>query len=161
MTPETTSRTIVVGYDESPAAHAAVEYAIDRAGPDGRVVLVHAYRVPSDHVGASYYNELLADASQYATGVLDRLEQDCERLGTVAYDRDIAVGSPATAIIRAAASRAADEIVIGSRGVGRVGALIGSVAHDVIHRARCPVTVIPEHMVELKTRTPAAAAATV
>jgi nucleotide-binding universal stress UspA family protein len=34
---------IVVGYDGSPAALAAVEYAIDRALPDGRLVLVHAY----------------------------------------------------------------------------------------------------------------------
>ena len=158
MTPDTISRTIVVGYDESPAAKAAVEYAIDRAGPDGRVVLVHGYLVPNDHVGASYYNEMLADASQYATGVLDRLEHDCERLGTVAYDRDIAVGSAATAIVGAAESREADEIVVGSRGVGRVRALMGSVAHDVIHRARCPVTVIPERMVELQTRTPVAAA---
>jgi len=161
MTAEIISRTIVVGYDESPAAKAAVEYAIDRAGPDGHVVVVHAYLVPNDHVGASYYNEMLADASQYATGVLDRLEQDCERLGTVAYDRDVSVGSAATAIIGAAESHQADEIVVGSRGVGRVRALMGSVAHDVIHRARCPVTVIPERMVELQTRTPVAVASAV
>jgi hypothetical protein len=29
-------------------------------------------------------------------------------------------------------------------------ALLGSVAHDVIHLAACPVTVIPERMVELE-----------
>ena len=37
----------------------------------------------------------------------------------------------------------ASEIVIGTRGFGRARALLGSVAHDLIHRARCPVTVIP------------------
>jgi nucleotide-binding universal stress UspA family protein len=161
MTPETISRTIVVGFDGSPSAHAAVEHAIDRVGPDGRLVVVHAYQVPNDHVGASYYNEMLADASTYATGVLDRLEQDCERLGTVEYERDIAVGSAATAIIQAADSHRPDEIVIGSRGVGRIRALLGSVAHDVLHRAQCPVTVIPERMVERQTRTPVAAASAV
>ena len=161
MTPETISRTIVVGYDGSPAAHAAVEHAIDRAGPDGRLVLVHGYLVPNDHVGASYYNDMLADASQYATSVLDRLEHDCERLGTVEYERDIVVGSAATAIVQAAESREADEIVIGSRGVGRMRALMGSVAHDVIHRAGCPVTVIPGRMVELQTRKPVVTASAV
>ena len=114
--------------------------------------------MPNDHVGASYYNDMLADASQYATSVLDRLEHDCERLGTVEYERDIVVGAAATAIVQAAESREADEIVIGSRGVGRMRALMGSVAHDVIHRAGCPVTVIPGRMVELQTRTPVAAA---
>ena len=55
MTLQTISRTIVAGYDGSPAALAAVEHAIDRAGPDGRLILVHAYHVPVDYAGASYY----------------------------------------------------------------------------------------------------------
>ena len=38
----------------------------------------------------------------------------------------------------------ASEIVVGTRGFGRARALLGSVAHDLIHRAGCPVTVIPE-----------------
>jgi nucleotide-binding universal stress UspA family protein len=122
---------------------------------------VHAYQVPADHIGASYYNVMLADASQYATEVLDRLERDCERLGTVEYERDVAVGPAARSIVGAATDRGADEIVIGSRGIGRMRALMGSVAHDVIHRATCPVTVIPERMVELATDTPAATAAAV
>jgi nucleotide-binding universal stress UspA family protein len=54
MTPETNSRTIVVGYDGSPASLAAVEHAIDRAGPDGSLVVVHAYLTPTEHNGASY-----------------------------------------------------------------------------------------------------------
>jgi hypothetical protein len=48
-------------------------------------------------------------------------------------------------------------IVIGSRGVGRVRALLGSVAHAVLHRAHCPVTVITERAVEQRTAIPAAA----
>ena len=156
MTPETTSRTIVVGYDGSPAALAAVEYAIDRAIPEGRLVLVNAYDVPIDYAGASYYPEMREDASQYATNVLDDLERDCKRLGAVEHERDIAVGSAAVAIARAAEVNEADEIVIGSRGLGRVRALLGSVAHDVIHLAHCPITVIPDRMVELQTATPTA-----
>ena len=147
MTPETKSRTIVVGYDGSPSALAAVEHAIDRAGPDGRLVVVHAYLTPTDHIGASYYTAMVDDAAQYATNLLDGLERDCERLVTIEHERDLAVGSAATAIVRAAETHDATEIVIGSRGVGRLRELLGSVAHDVIHRAHCPVLVIPERMV--------------
>ncbi len=161
MTLETNGRTIVVGYDGSPAALAAVETAIDRACPQGHLVIVHAYLTPTDFVGASYYAELVEDASHYATRVLDDLELQCECLATISHERDLAVGSAAAAIVRAVETRGADEIVIGSRGLGRVRALMGSVAHDVIHLAHCPVTVIPERMVNENAATPAAAATAV
>ena len=158
MTPETTSPTIVVGYDGSPAARAAVEHAIDRAIPDGRLVLVSAWQVPIDYSGALYYPEMIGDASLHAKSVLGALEGDCERLAQVEYESNVAEGSPAVAIIRAAETHEADEIIVGSRGVGRVRALLGSVAHDVIHLAQCPVTVIPERMVDSRNGTPAKAA---
>jgi len=161
MTPETNSRTIVVGYDGSPAALAAVDHAIDRAGPDGRLVVVHAHLTPTDHVGAPYYNAMVEDATYRATNLVDGLERDCERLATIKYERDLAVGSAATAIVRAAETREADEIVIGSREVGRMRALLGSVAHDVIHLAHCPVTVIPERMADRHAARPATAASAV
>ena len=75
MTPETTSRTIVVGYDGSPSARAAVEHAIDRTGPAGRIVLVHAYQVPAGYVGASYYSGMVEDAAQHAADVMAGLEE--------------------------------------------------------------------------------------
>jgi nucleotide-binding universal stress UspA family protein len=158
MTLEANRRTIVVGYDGSPAALTAVETSIDRAGPDGHLVIVHAFQTPIDYTGASYYTAMVKDASQYATNVLDDLERDCERLVTIDHERDIAVGPAAAAIVRAAETHDADEIVVGSRGVGRMRALLGSVAHDVIHRAHCPVIVIPERMVDWKTAEPAVAA---
>ena len=137
----------MVGYDGSPAAHAAVEHAIDRAGAGGRLVIVHAYSVPVDYAGASYYAELQTDAAGFAESVMDRLERDCERLATIEHERDLAPGPAGAAIVRAAEYYDADEIVVGSRGTGRVRALLGSVAHDVIHRAHVPVTVIPERSV--------------
>jgi nucleotide-binding universal stress UspA family protein len=147
MTLDNITRTIVVGYDGSPAARAAVEHAIDRAGPDGRLALVHAYNVPIDYAGASYYAEMQQDAAGFAASVVDDLERDCERLATIEHEREIVAGPAGPAIVRAAEYHDADEIVVGSRGNGRVRALLGSVAHDVIHRAHCPVTVIPERSV--------------
>jgi nucleotide-binding universal stress UspA family protein len=138
-----------------------VETAIDRAGPDGHLVVVHAYQTPADYTGASYYTAMVEDASQNATKVLDDLERDCERLVTIYHERDLAVGSAAAAIVCAAETHDALEIVIGSRGVGRMRALLGSVAHDVIHRAHCPVIVIPERMVDRNAAEPAVAASAV
>ena len=86
--------TIVVGYDGSPAALAAVEHAIGRALSDGRLVLVHAYTVPVDYVAASYYAELQQDAAANAETMLDDLERDCEHLVTVEHERDITVEPP-------------------------------------------------------------------
>jgi nucleotide-binding universal stress UspA family protein len=158
MTLERPNPTIVVGYDGSPASLTAVEHAIDRALPDGRLVLVYAYTVPVDYVAASYYAELQQDAAANAETMLDDLERDCVHLATIEHQRDITIGAAAPAIIRSAEVNDAGEIVIGSRGHGRVRALLGSVAHDVIHRAECPVTVIPERMVAPRTEAVAALA---
>jgi nucleotide-binding universal stress UspA family protein len=149
--------TIVVGYDGSAAARSAVECAMDRAIPDGRLVVVSAWQVPVDFRGALYYSEMIGDASRHAKRVLSALEAECERLADVEHEFAVVEGAAAAAIIQAAEDHDADEIVIGSRGVGRVRALLGSVAHDVIHHAVCPVIVIPERMVDARNGTPAKA----
>ena len=56
--------------------------------------------------------------------------------------------APARAIADVAAARKADEIIVGTRGFGRARALLGSVAHQLIHLAECPITVIPERVVD-------------
>jgi nucleotide-binding universal stress UspA family protein len=144
--PASHTPTIVVGFDGSPASRTAVEYAIDRVA-DGHLVVVHAYQVPTDHIGASYSTDMVATASNRAALAMDELERDCQRLAEVDYETDVIAGQPAQTICAVAATRHADEIVVGSRGLGRMRSLLGSVAHDVIHEAGCPVLVIPERMV--------------
>ena len=84
-------------------------------------------------------------------------------LAEVEWEGELIGGPPARSIADVAKVRGADEIVIGTRGFGRVRALLGSVAHELIHLADCPVTVIPERLVEREGRTaaeePAGAAA--
>ena len=64
-------------------------------------------------------------------------------LASLDWGTEVLAGPPAVALVNVAEVEHASEIVVGTRGFGRARALLGSVAHDLIHRARCPVTVIP------------------
>jgi len=55
----------------------------------------------------------------------------------------VATGNPAEELVKA--SRDADMLVVGSRGLGGFGRLMmGSVSSQVTHHAACPVVVVPE-----------------
>jgi nucleotide-binding universal stress UspA family protein len=148
MTPDSPSRRIVVGYDGSPASRAALDHAAGRAGEDGRLYVVHACKVPGDWAGHPNYQRLLDIELERAESTMDELRHQVgERIGGVEWEAEVLGDDPARAIASVAAAREADEIVIGTRGFGRARALLGSVAHEVIHLADCPVTVIPERAV--------------
>ena len=134
--------TAVVGWDGSQAARSALRYAAERArGEGGRLVAVSAYDPPASFLGAPYYERALADSQARARELLAQLEQE-ETLG-VELHTDLAEGPPAQALARASAARDAREIVVGSRGLGRFRAALGSVSHELLHGADCPVVVVP------------------
>lgn len=91
---------------------------------------------------------MLHSATEHGRALLERLASDSDALAGVHWDTELLAGPPAEAIARVAAAREADEIILGSRGFGRVRALLGSVAHEVLHLAGCPVTVIPEQVAD-------------
>jgi nucleotide-binding universal stress UspA family protein len=144
MTESSTSAScIVAGFDGSPASRAAVSHAVQRAQPDGRVVVVHAYTPPSGTYGGPNYQRLLDAALSHAQGLLANIAEEVPGLASLDWDTEVLAGPPAAALVNVAQVEHASEIVVGTRGFGRARALLGSVAHDLIHRARCPVTVIP------------------
>jgi nucleotide-binding universal stress UspA family protein len=160
MSPSTRPRRVVVGYDGSTASRAALERAADSAGADGRVYVVHAYAVPGDWLGHPNYQRLLDAALDKAQSTIDELRGETgERLHGVEWEAEVIGDAPANAIAGVAAARHADEIVVGTRGFGRARALLGSVAHELIHLADCPVTVIPERVAARHTARAAAGAA--
>ena len=143
MTPTTdTHPIVVVGFDGSPASHVALSRAIQRVGATGTLYLVHAWQERPD-----------ADPA----GVIEQAERAHLALAGIRWDAEPIAGPAATAIADVAQVRGADEIIVGTRGFGRVRALLGSVAHELIHLAACPVTVIPERMVETPAETAVAA----
>ena len=149
MSTDSRGRSIVVGYDGSPASRAALAYAAERAGEDGRIYIVHAYSLPADWLGAPNYTDLMGLAQERALSQLDNIEQESGAdLAGVEWETELMGGAPAPAIARVADVRGADEIIVGTRGFGRARALFGSVAHELIHLAECPITVIPERVVD-------------
>lgn len=149
MTPDSRARRIVVGYDGSPAARAALAQAAERAGDDGHVYVVHAYCLPADWLGTPNDQSLLDVELQRAQSLVEHLEEKSGvDLHGVEWEIELMGDRPARAIANVAAAREADEIIVGTRGFGVARALLGSVAHEIIHLAECPVTVIPERAVE-------------
>ncbi len=145
MTLDNRSPRIVVGYDGSPASRSALARAADRAGDDGKLYVVHAYTLPHDWVGTPDYQRLLDVVLDHAQTCVKPLEED---LQGVDWEVEVIADRPAHAIAGVASTREADEIIVGTRGFGRARALLGSVAHELIHLADCPVTVIPERAVD-------------
>jgi nucleotide-binding universal stress UspA family protein len=146
---------VVVGFDGSPSSHVALSRALRRVGPTGKLYLVHAWQVPEAWRGRGTYQPFVDRAMDSADAVLESARTAHPSLGDVTWESELIGGPPARSIADVAKVRGADEIIIGTRGFGRVRALLGSVAHELIHLADCPVTVIPERLVARETDTPA------
>jgi nucleotide-binding universal stress UspA family protein len=144
ITPATPPRRVVVGYDGSAGSRAALERAVDAAGADGIVFVVHAYASPHSWLGEPNYQQRLdARLDNAESTIREQREQTGGPLDRVAWVPEVIGGDPAKAIAGVAAARHADEIVIGSSRFGLARVLHGSVARDLIRLADVPVTVIP------------------
>ena len=146
--PGSDEKTIIVGYDGSEAARAAVAYAARQASDAGRVVAVHAFQRVPDRLGFPSYQHVL-DASQ-ADGRrhLEALEDEWS--AEAQLETSLLEGPAARAVLSAADAREADEIVVGSRGFGPIRGALGSVSHALLRDADRVVVVIPAAAVKLR-----------
>jgi nucleotide-binding universal stress UspA family protein len=140
----TTSHGIVVGYDGSPGARLALEWAVETAKRDDRrLTLVHCvgltmtptFRAYDPGVHAHTYEELsrgvLAEAIDIASKQMDR--NDIRPLSVI--------GSASAELV--GVSSQADLLVTGSRGHGTVSSgLLGSTSYAVTAHAHCPAVVV-------------------
>lgn len=128
---------VVVGIDPSEHADAALAYAFDAAAVRGaRVRVVHAWCPPEGRYAVVEVGELGRAAGQAVHEIVTRWQ---ERFPQVAVDETIVRDHPVTAL-RDTSTRA-DLAVVSARGHSAVR--LGSVSHGLIHRAGCPVAVIP------------------
>ena len=135
---------IVVGVDGSEPSIAALRCAIDEASFRGvGIDAVHVWSMPAlsgaEALGTVMlpWEELEASAHAILDETLAKVEAR-----DVAVTKVVVQGSTAHVLIEHSAG--APMLVVGSRGTGGfVGLLVGSVAHQVLHHAPCPVLVVP------------------
>jgi nucleotide-binding universal stress UspA family protein len=138
------SRRWLLAVDGSCDANRAAAYVARWAGVFRveRVDVLNAQPLASYRAFALNRNEILLEAGQRAmeaTAVARSVLDDAR----IAYELHTEIGEPADAVIAAARSGNASEIVIGSRGLGAFAHLVvGSVAYKVVHLAEIPVTIV-------------------
>ena len=136
-------RTVLVPTDFSADSAAAIAWAralVAKTG--GRLVLVHAYDLPSialtgSGLAAASVEKALADSARQKLGELR------ESLRGVEVDTLISAARPDPAIFDALGRSHADAVVMGTRGrTGLAHVLLGSTAERVIRRAHVPVVTV-------------------
>jgi nucleotide-binding universal stress UspA family protein len=136
---------VVVGVDGSDASIAALGCAIDEASFRGvGVDAVHVWNLPAlsgaETLGGSVvlpWEQLEASAHAIVQETLAKVDAR-----DVVVKAVVVQGSTAHELIEHSAG--APMLVVGSRGTGGfIGLLVGSVAHQVLHHAPCPVLVVP------------------
>jgi nucleotide-binding universal stress UspA family protein len=133
--------TVVVGYDGSDLARAALDAALDVAGRTGdRVVAVFAYEV----------SRLGGEVKDYAKALRERAEREMQHAlhqaeaAGVTIETQIVETDPPEALVQIAAERDARLIVVGSRGERPLKAMVlGSTPYRLLHLADRPVLVVP------------------
>ncbi len=136
---------IVVGVDGSEESLHAVTFAARLAGETGAAVTVVYVR----HIPAGYSGRPLvgpAELELYYRTVERRVTRRVVRALTpltVPWDLEVGRGDVAREVRRVARERGADLIVVGTRGQGPIGRLLGgSVSTRVVHHADRPVLVV-------------------
>jgi nucleotide-binding universal stress UspA family protein len=139
---------LLVGVDGSPTATLAVRWAAREAAMRGASLeLVSAWELPVTGVGFGYGLAPVSDEmlKGLARGAEELLAQAAEEAREEAPALDIttavAEGPAAPALIEA--SRDADMLIVGSRGMGGFRELmLGSVSAQCAHHAACPVVIV-------------------
>jgi nucleotide-binding universal stress UspA family protein len=135
-------RNVVVAFDGSEGANAALAGAVEIAARDGAaltVVEATAEEMPSVVPGSPRQAP-----PEKAEAARKELRQAVERLDPELEASPWVVGGPpGKAILTVAEDIEADLIVTGSRNRGAVArAVLGSVSTEILHGARCDVLVI-------------------
>ena len=137
---------IVVGIDGSPAAKAALAFALEEARlRQAPLRIVCAWEIPAiEYAGAAFVPtpDLASEAERHADAVL------AEAAGSLPPDLGIHVetasvhGHPATVLVEQA--KGATLLVVGSRGHGGLASLVlGSVSQAVAHHSAVPLVIVP------------------
>lgn len=134
---------LVVGLDGSENSQQALDWAIKLAKPlDAEVVAVHAVQ-PLTLTWGITPTEFDDETRRRIQSELDDVWCEPLRKAGVRYQAHFELGRAADVLGHVASQEGADAIVVGRRGRGAVTeALLGSVSHELGHRAKTPLVII-------------------
>jgi len=139
---------ILVAVDGSEHGAAALRTAAQLAGEEHArlTVLTAVPAIPASVQCSSAGAAALGDAAQLMGEVGARIRKQVDALPDDISVTSIVVGGhPASVILSQLREGRHDLLVMGTRGLGRVGiALLGSVSQAVLHKAQVPVLVVRE-----------------
>jgi len=132
---------VIVGYDGSECAKAALRSAIEVGRAYGeRVTIAFGYELSP--VGGELHDYHAALKELAAKRVAEATELAADAGGDV--DAVVIERAPAEALVELAAARDARVIVVGTRGESPItAALLGSTPHKLLQLADRPVLVVP------------------
>ena len=138
-----TASSIVVGFDGSACALAALDKAVELARlDDSRVVIVFAFEIPAAYGGG--------ETGEYRRAVRDLAEQSAAQAAArvaktgVDYEVDLVPERPVEGLVHAVERHGASMVVVGTHGEHPLaGAILGSVPHKLLHVSPVPVLVVP------------------
>jgi len=137
---------LLIAVDGSEHSRNAIDAAA-RLGREGEVeaLFVHVREGPTYHgdLTPREYERIGEQSRLHQTQVLDGALAHARQVGLVRVEALAEEGTPDVDIPRVATQRSADMIVMGTRGLGAVGALLlGSTAQRVVHNASVPVLLV-------------------
>src|SRR5579863_2969503 len=140
---------IVVGVKGSVASNAALAWAVQEAESSGaEIVAVHVLKpTRGNDIGPTVTEVRLQEFGYLSGRIRSRVARELfGPLAASTVDHRIVVveGHPATAILSVADAEDADLIVVGNGVHDATGDLfLGTVAHELTHRSRRPLIVVP------------------
>jgi len=149
---------ILVALDGSANSRKALDHAIGLAEKSGaKITLIHVYSVIVPLVPAGDVLASPTTATPAFTAVADKLTMETEKLGAkilddaekvvkergISVDKVLREGDIVKEIVAEAQKGGYDLIVLGHRGMSRLGELLlGAVSEGVSHKAPCPVLIV-------------------
>jgi nucleotide-binding universal stress UspA family protein len=136
---------ILVAYDGSDLAKAAVKKAREIAAldPATKIHAVHVVNLMAPVIGGIGAEAIVND-NMYKMGAvrITELEEIMSQIENPTKVVLLAGQSPANEIVKYANDENCDLIIIGSKGLGGIKKLLGSVSNGVVQNAEIPVLVI-------------------
>jgi nucleotide-binding universal stress UspA family protein len=134
---------VLLGVDGSEHGLKAAKLAGDlvRSLNVEQVRIVVAYDPIPPYLGEPNLQHAIDTRLIQANAILDAATKALGKVSAEVHT-ELIEGSPAEAIIEVASTRESDLIIVGSRGLGRIGgAVLGSTSQKVVAHAPCPVLI--------------------